>query len=259
MTKLRVADYMTRNVITLSPEDTVEDAIELIKKTGHDGFPVVDNRGKLVGYVSSIDLLRRDPKTRIRDVMVRELYVARDFMDLRDAARIMFRTGHSKLPVVDDDGRLIGIISNADVIRSQIERATPEKVEKLKRTLERIHGIRIDVERRRIRVDELIPTQTRIYADELKGRIHELKKGLAEPIVVIEKKNRYYLIDGHHRAIASLKIGKDMLDAYVLKISDDVELGIERLVRRRDIRSLRDVEIIEEGHPLIEITLKKVE
>jgi len=259
MTKLRVADYMTRNVITLSPEDTVEDAIELIKKTGHDGFPVVDNRGKLVGYVSSIDLLRRDPKTRIRDVMVRELYVARDFMDLRDAARIMFRTGHSKLPVVDDDGRLIGIISNADVIRSQIERATPEKVEKLKRTLERIHGIRIDIERRRIRVDELIPTQTRIYADELKGRIHELKKGLAEPIVVIEKKNRYYLIDGHHRAIASLKIGKDMLDAYVLKISDDVELGIERLVRRRDIRSLRDVEIIEEGHPLIEITLKKVE
>ncbi len=256
--KLKVADYMTRNVITLSPDDTVEDAINLIEKTGHDGFPVVDKDGKVIGYVSSIDLLRKDPKMKIRDVMSKELYVAMDFMDLKDVARVMFRTGHSKLPVVDRNGRLVGIISNADVIRSQIERASPEKVEKLKRTLEKIHGVKISVERGKVEIDRLIPTQTKVYADELNGRIHELRRGLAEPIVVIKKDNRLYLIDGHHRAVAALKIGVKELDAYILKVPENVELGIERLVRKKGIKSLKDVEVIEDTpHPLVEITFRK--
>ncbi len=256
--KLKVADYMTRNVITLSPDDTVEDAINLIEKTGHDGFPVVDKDGKVIGYVSSIDLLRKDSKMKIKDVMSKELYVAMDFMDLKDVARVMFRTGHSKLPVVDRNGRLVGIISNADVIRSQIERASPEKVEKLKRTLEKIHGVKISVERGKVEIDRLIPTQTKVYADELNGRIHELRRGLAEPIVVIKKDNRLYLIDGHHRAVAALKIGVKELDAYILKVPENVELGIERLVRKKGIKSLKDVEVIEDTpHPLVEITFRK--
>jgi IMP dehydrogenase len=257
-TKLRVSDYMTRNVITLSPEDTVEDAINLIEKTGHDGFPVIDENKRVIGYVSSIDLLRRDPKTKIKNVMSKELYVARDFMDLKDVARVMFRTGHSKLPVVDKDGKLVGIITNADVIRSQIERASPEKVEKLKRTLEKIHGINVEIERGKVEIDRLIPTQTKVYADELKGRIHELRRGLAEPIVVIKKDRRLYLVDGHHRAVAALKIGVKDLDAYILKVPENVELGIEKLVRKRGTKSLKDIEIIEDTpHPLVEITFKK--
>ncbi|MEM4156649.1 MAG: CBS domain-containing protein, partial [Archaeoglobaceae archaeon] len=132
--KLKVADYMTRSVYTLKPDNTVADAIELIKKTGHDSFPVVDSNIKVIGYVSAVDIVGLRPDLKIGDVMSKQLYVAREFMDLRDAARIMFRTGHSKLPVVDDSDRLVGIISNADVIRSQIERADPSKVEKLRTT-----------------------------------------------------------------------------------------------------------------------------
>ncbi|ADB58347.1 CBS domain-containing ParB/RepB/Spo0J family partition protein [Archaeoglobus profundus] len=259
MAKLRVKDYMTKNVVTLSPENTVEDAIRLIEETGHDGFPVVDEDGMLVGYVSSIDLLKKDPTMKIKDIMKKEVHVAKEYMPLKDVARVMFRTGHSKLPVVDDRGRLVGIISNTDVIRSQIERATPEKVEKLKKTLEKIHNTNITIERGKVEVSKLIPTQTKVYADELRGRIHELRKGLAEPIVVIRKDNRYYLVDGHHRAIASLKIGQKLLDAYILNVPENVELGIEKLVRRKGIKSLKDVEVVDEGHPLVEITLKRVE
>jgi len=260
MSKLKVADYMTRNVVTLSPEDTVEDAINLIEKTGHDGFPVVDESNRVIGYISSIDLLRKDPKTKIKDIMRKEIYVARDFMSLKDVARIMFRTGYSKLPVVDKDGKLVGIITNTDVLRSQIERASPEKVNKLKRTLERIHNIKVEVERGKVEINRLIPTQTKVYADELKGRIHELKRGLAEPIVVIKKDNRLYLIDGHHRAVAAMRIGIKELEAYILKVPDNVELGIEKLVRKRGITSLKDIEVLEESpHPLVEIVLKKTE
>ena len=254
MAKLRVKDYMTKNVVTLSPEDTVEDAVKIIEKTGHDGFPVVKN-GYLVGYVSSIDLLMKDPKRKIKEVMKREVHVAKEDMSLRDVARVMFRTGHSKLPVVDDEGRLVGLISNIDVIRSQIERATPEKVKKLRNTLEKLHKIRVNVYRDAVDVKKLIPTQTKVYADELKGRIHEIRKGLAEPIVVIKKDGRFYLVDGHHRAIASLKIGQKKLDAYILEVPENVELGLEKLVRKKEIKSLKDVDVIEGS--LVDIKLKR--
>jgi len=257
MPRIRVADYMTKNVHTLKPEDTVEDAINLIKKTGHDGFPVVNGSNRVIGYISSIDLLKKDPKMKIGDIMSRQLYVARDFIDLRDAARVMFRTGHSKLPVVDENDKLVGIISNADVIRSQIERVDPDKVDKLKRTIEKVHGIRVSVERKGVLVDKLVPTQTKIYADELRGRMYELKRGLAEPIVVINKGNNFYLVDGHHRVVAAKNLGIKELDAYILKVPVSVELGIERLIRKKGLRSVEDIEIIENApHPLVEITFR---
>ncbi len=257
--KIRVVDYMTRNVYTLSPEATVADAIELIKKTGHDSFPVVDSENRLVGYVSAVDIVGAKPETRIRDVMSKQLYVARDFMDLRDVARVMFRTGHSKLPVVDESNKLVGIISNADVIRSQIERVDPLKVEKLKKTLEKVHGVKVNVERGKVEVSKLIPTQSKVYADELRGRIHEIKRGLAEPVIVIKKDSRYFLVDGHHRAVAAMKLGIVELDAYLISVDGSVELGIEKMAKKKGLNSLRDVEIIEDvPHPLVEITFRNM-
>jgi len=105
----------------------------------------------------------------------------------------------------------------------------------------------------------LIPTQTRIYADELKGRIHELRRGLAEPIVVIKKDSRLYLVDGHHRVVAASKLGIKELEAYVIEVPANVELGIEKLVRKKGLKSVRDVEIIEDvPHPLVEITFRNM-
>lgn len=259
MSKIRVNNYMTKAVITLRPDSTVEDAIDLIEKTGHDGFPVVDSDMKVLGYISSIDLLKKAPNTRIGDIMSRQLYVAREFMDLRDAARVMFRTGHSKLPVVDEEGKLVGIISNSDVIRSQIERVDPEKVEKFRRTIEKVHGVKIYLRRSEIEVDRLIPTQTKVFADELKGRVYEIRRGLAEPILVIKKGKRLYLIDGHHRVVAAKRMGMRSLEAYVLNVPDHVELGIEKLIRSKGMKSLKDIEIIEDvSHPLVEITFKNM-
>ena len=257
MTNLRVADYMTKNVITIKPDSTVSDAIKLIEKTGHDGFPVVDDNNVVVGYISSRDLLRKDDNVKIKDVMTRQLFVAREYMDLRDAARVMFRTGHSKLPVVDENGRLMGILTNMDVIRSQIERADPMKVERLRKTMENIHNVRVEVDRDKVDIERLIPTQTKIYADELRGRIYELKRGLAEPVVVIRKGEKHFLVDGHHRAVAAKKLGIRSLDAYILKVPDSIQLGLEKLVRKKGIRSLKDVEIMDDvAHPLVEITFK---
>ncbi len=255
----KVRDYMTQDVDTVSPDYTVKDVIGLIRKTGHDGFPVVED-GRVTGYVSAAGLLEKGLGEKISNVMSRDVLVADTEMDMTDVARVLFRSGKSKLPVVDQSGHLRGIITNSDVIRSHIERTSPQKVWTLKKTLEAIHNIHVDVIRETVNIDELVPTQPKVYADELDGRIYELKKGLAEPIVVIKKPNKLILVDGHHRVIAAKKLGIKSMDAYVIPLSDEVHLGMEKTAISAGLRTLSDIKILDYAkHPLIEITkrLKK--
>jgi CBS domain-containing protein len=260
--KPKVKEYMTEDVVTVSPEDTVGDVIEIMMEgEGHSGFPVVDEaadevNGEIRGFVTAKRLLGRDEQRRVGDVMATNLIVAEPDMKVNDAARVILRSGIQKLPVVDDDGMLVGIISNSDVIRSQIERATPGKVWKLMRTLESIHETELREERREVNIDELVPTQDKIYADELDGRSYELKRGLAEPIIVVERGDNMILVDGHHRAIAANRLGIDEMDAYVIVVSDDVEeLGLEKTASKSGLEKLEDVEVVDYArHPLIEAT-----
>lgn len=259
--KPKVEEYMTEEVVTVSPDDTVGDVIDkMLNDEGHSGFPVVDGtdrgNGKIQGFVTARRLLGRDELECIEDVMATNLVVAEPEMKVNDAARVILRSGIQKLPVVDDDGVLVGIISNSDVIRSQIERATPSKVWKLMRTLESIHETELREERREVPIDALVPTQERIYADELDGRSYELKHGLAEPVIVVERGDELVLVDGHHRAIAANRLGIEEMDAYVIVVGDDVdELGLEKTARDAGLETLDDVEVVDYArHPLIEAT-----
>ncbi|WP_411962894.1 CBS domain-containing protein [Haloferax sp. YSMS24] len=254
-TKATVKEYMTREVQTVAPSDTVADVARRIAESdGHNGFPVCDGR-KVEGFVTARDILLSDDEAAIDTVMATDLVVAHPEMDVNDAARVILRSGIQKLPVVDDAGNLVGIISNTDVIRSQIERATPEKVGKLMRTLEQIHGITVHQERRTVAIRSLIPTQARVYADELEGRKYELERGLAEPLVVIDNNGTVLLADGHHRALAADRIDIEEMDAYVIVIDDPVELGMQRTAEKEGLSSIDDIDIVDYArHPLVETT-----
>lgn len=249
-----VRDYMTVEVATVSPDDTVDAVAARIAETGHDGFPVCDGR-RVEGFVTARDLLVAADNDPIFKVMSTDLIVAHPEMPVNDAARVILRSGIQKLPVVDDAGNLVGIISNADVIRSQIERATPEKVGKLMRTLESIHGISVRQERRSVRLVELTPTQTKVYADELEGRAYELERGLAEPLVVIDTATSLLLADGHHRVLAAQRLGIDQMDAYVIVVDEPVELGMQRTAEKEGLRTIDDIRVVDYArHPLVEST-----
>jgi CBS domain-containing protein len=254
MSSVKVEDYMTRDVITVKATDTVKDVISLIKSTKHDGFPVVKDK-KIIGYVSALDILLCDPSVKVADIMSVNLVVARCDMDLFDAARVLFRSDSKKLPVIDDNGFVLGIISTTDVIRSQIERATPDKVWKLMRTLRTIHKVQVEEHFGQVKVLDLVPTQSKIFADELEGRRYELEKGLAEPLIVIKKRHKTLLVDGHHRAVAAQGLNIREVDAYIITMERDVPLGMERTAENIGLRSLADIQILESSsHPLIEIT-----
>ncbi|WP_373325147.1 CBS domain-containing protein [Halomicrobium urmianum] len=267
---------MTRDVATVSPDDTVEDVARRIAESdGHSGFPVCEGR-HVEGFVSARDLLLREDHEPIFRVMSEDLLVAHPDMAVQEAARVILRSGIQKLPVVDDAGHLVGIISNADAIRSQIERATPGKVDKLTRTLETIHGVDAREERREVALADLVPTQGTVYADELEGRIYELERGLAEPLVVIDNggatpENRatvgelagetaarerdLLLADGHHRATAANRLGIEEMDAYVIVLDEPVELGMARTAEEEGLEEISDIEVVDYAHhPLVEAT-----
>lgn len=250
-----VQDYMTRDVATVSPDDTVRDVAERIESSNdHSGFPVCDGR-HVEGFVSARDLLLKDDQEPIFKVMSEDLLVAHPEMKLTDAARVILRSGIRRLPVVDDAGNLVGIISNADVIRSQIERATPGKVDKLVKTLTNIHGVQAREERRDIDLAELTPTQGKVYADELEGRRYELKRGLAEPLVVIDTPTDLLLADGHHRSKAAKQLGIEEMDAYVIIIDEPVELGMAETARKENLESVDDITAVDYAHhPLVKRT-----
>jgi CBS domain-containing protein len=258
MDKKKVRDYMTYDVVTIDVHATVKDVIETIQTTKHDGFPVTDN-GEVVGYISARDLLFVHPTTPVERIMSTHLIVADPDMSINDAARVIFRSGIQKLPVVDETNRLLGIISNADVIRSQIEHVSPDKVYKFIDTLRKLYGVEPKLHRDQVEIGSLLPTQTKIYEDELEGRMYEIKKGLAEPLIVVKRPGRNILVDGHHRAIAAKRLGIAQLEAYIIEIDKDIELGMERTARAMNLSSLDDIKVMDYArHPLVALTHRLV-
>ncbi len=246
---IKVSEYMTKKVKYVSPENEVGEVVDLIKKTGHDTFPVVSEKGNIVGIVSIHDIFDKDENIKIKDVMTprEKMIICRPDMNILDVGRIMFRTGFSKLPVINENDKLVGIITNTDVIRSQIEKTTPSKLNKIIKTYENL-GYKLNLKKGKVEVDKIKPTQSKIYQDELYGRIYELKRGLAEPIIVIKTKrtDNYILVDGHHRAVASCIMNIPQLDAYIIELDTNNILGIERTGEKQGLKSLKDIKIINE-------------
>lgn len=252
-----VGEYMVRNVQTVDPNMTVREAMDQMIKSEFHGFPVAEN-GYLLGFITAKELLRYvdQPNAKIRNVMKKGTFCAIPSMTVADATRILFRYGLRNLPVVDEDKKLIGIISNLDIVRSQIEKSRPNKVMTVKRFLEETNGIKMKVENKDVPVNMIVPTQKEIYMDELVGRQYELKRGMIEPLIVVERRNGYLVVDGHHRIMAAKKLGMKTYKCIVLIPNVyDVKLGLEKTAEKWGLKSLDDVNIIEgTKHPFMEVT-----
>ena len=66
--------------------------------------------------------------------------------------------------------------------------------------------LKLRLVRMKVPIRDHRPTQNKIYADELQGRTYELKRGLAEPTIIVKIGNRFILVDGHHRTVAALNL-----------------------------------------------------
>ena len=144
-----VAEVMTTEVVTLSPEDSVAEAWQKMFDTLLKALPVVDSSGAVVGMLTDEDLLEKagipqrlsvaqklDPLVlgeasarflhsalTVADVMSRPAITARAQDSLGLAAARMAKKGIKRLPVVDEHGKLAGVLSRVDILRLVAEKA----------------------------------------------------------------------------------------------------------------------------------------
>lgn len=130
---------MIKNVVTVQADASVYDAVKLLNQNRIGCLVIVQGENQIVGIVTERDLLERvleecrNPKeTRISDVMSKQVMTGTPDMDLLEAARLMFRLKVKKLPITDDGGRLVGIITVTDIARAaSVDQKTVQLIEEL--------------------------------------------------------------------------------------------------------------------------------
>lgn len=117
----RAENGMIYDPVTITRGSTVADALAMMKEYHIGGIPVVDNEGKLVGIVTNRDLrFERNLNSLVDDVMTKEnLVTTTQSTDLHEAAEILQKYKIEKLPVVDKDNHLIGLVTYKDITKAK--------------------------------------------------------------------------------------------------------------------------------------------
>ncbi len=146
LSKLRVRDVMNTHVVTVNPNDTLHEALELIHENRVSALPVVNGRDQCVGMLSTSDLIelthdlddeiqnlgRAEPSQRpwlveqlsqalgaepVSSQMTPDVETISPEVSVPEAAAAMLRNRVHRLPVTESNGRLLGIVSTVDIMR----------------------------------------------------------------------------------------------------------------------------------------------
>lgn len=117
----RAENGMIYDPVTIKRGSTVRDALAMMEEYHIGGIPVVDDNKMLVGIVTNRDLrFERDPERKIDEVMTSEnLVTTSQSTNLEEAAEILQNHKIEKLPVVDNNGRLIGLVTYKDITKAK--------------------------------------------------------------------------------------------------------------------------------------------
>jgi acetoin utilization protein AcuB len=130
-----VREYMTTSPVTVTPEDSLGEALRLMKEHSIRRLPVM-TKGKIAGLVTEQDLMKASPssatslsiweinylfpKIKIKDIMTKEIFTVTPETILEEAALLMQENQISTLPVLDGD-KLVGIITESDIFKAFID------------------------------------------------------------------------------------------------------------------------------------------
>jgi CBS domain-containing protein len=121
---MKVSDIMTRDVRLLKPDQTIREAANLMAEINAGALPVSEN-DRLVGMITDRDIViravaqGRPLDTKVAAVMSKEVLYCFDTDELEDVSRNMGKAQVRRLPVVNADKRLVGIVSLGDLARSE--------------------------------------------------------------------------------------------------------------------------------------------
>jgi CBS domain-containing protein len=131
---MKVSDVMTTDVATVRPDQTAREAASFMLSADAGSIPVTDG-DKLIGMITDRDIAVRGvaqghgPDTPVRDLMSDGLICAREDDDVDEAAMKMADAQVRRLPVIDSDERLCGIVSLGDLSREATDTAASQALE----------------------------------------------------------------------------------------------------------------------------------
>jgi CBS domain-containing protein len=109
-------DVMTPDPLTLQPATSVHEAAQVLAENRISGAPVCGEDGSIAGIVSEYDLIARSGSS-VRDVMTRDVVSVPDTATVDRVRALLVTQRLKRVPVVDGTGRLVGLISRADLVR----------------------------------------------------------------------------------------------------------------------------------------------
>lgn len=125
---MKISDIMTRDVHLVSPDQTIREAAQLMEQQDIGSLPVSDNE-RLVGMLTDRDIVVRavcrglGVDTPVAEVMTSDIKYCYDDQDIDEVSRNMAELEIRRLPVVDREKRLVGIVSLANVAHSEEDAA----------------------------------------------------------------------------------------------------------------------------------------
>ena len=131
---MKVSEVMTRDIQTVRPDQPVQQAASFMLSADAGSIPVTDG-DRLIGMITDRDIAVRGvakgygPDTPVRELMTNDIICVRADEDVDDAASKMSEAQVRRLPVIDDQERLCGIVSLGDLSRDADEDAAAEALE----------------------------------------------------------------------------------------------------------------------------------
>jgi len=114
----KAESFIVDNPITLSDQSTIGDVKRVVDETNTGGILIVDKNQKLIGIVSTRDLLFEDDLDKpVTDIMTRDVHSGTPGTSLKDAEQLLHEYRIEKLPLVDADGKIAGLITLKDIMK----------------------------------------------------------------------------------------------------------------------------------------------
>ncbi|MEM5793658.1 MAG: CBS domain-containing protein [Candidatus Aenigmatarchaeota archaeon] len=194
---LKVKDVMSKNVITVSPEQSIMEVVKILAESKVSGLPVV-KEGKIVGIITEADILdlvgkknllavdegalKEKGVTKVKEIMKKVVIVANEEDGLDRAVLLMSLYKVKRLPVVDKKNNIVGIIARDDIIKSLAKlmaEAVPEKVS----TVEKVPSMmETDIDR----ILAVIKEKKRVKFSELEKMFNVGKEVIEEWAKILE-------------------------------------------------------------------------
>ncbi len=128
----RAESFIIRDVITINKDATVGEAAEIMRRHKISGLPVVEDN-RLIGIITGRDVRFANPSIRVEEAMTKDVVVASPSITPEEAVELMKKHRVEKLPVVDDNKRLVGLITYKDVaLRGEYKEATRDSEGRLR-------------------------------------------------------------------------------------------------------------------------------